>query len=129
MIIETNLADSFVSQIKSQGDAGTQWLQSLAELLDYCAVRWSLTVLPPFSNLTYHYVAPVVRADGSDAVLKIGPGPIIHQFGEILNIDKVRIRDWAIAQAVLSVIWEIDYSNTSWTPDLWCAEMLAGIKL
>ena len=44
----------------------------LPALLEACERRWALTVLPPFPNLSYNYVAPVVRADGTEAVLKIG---------------------------------------------------------
>lgn len=44
----------------------------LPALLDECTQRWSLTVRSPFPNLSIHYVAPVVRSDGTEAVLKIG---------------------------------------------------------
>lgn len=54
------------------GEAGEAWARSLPRLVDDYAARWSLTVLPPFAPLTYNYVAPVVRADGSEAVLKLG---------------------------------------------------------
>src|SRR5436309_3519426 len=54
------------------GERGREWLQRLPTLLTECADRWSLTVLPPFPNLTFNYVAPVLRADGSQAVLKVG---------------------------------------------------------
>lgn len=40
-----------------------------ALLADY-ARRWNLTLLPSFSNLSCHYVAPVICADGTPAVLK-----------------------------------------------------------
>ena len=53
-------------------EQGTLWLQHLPALLADCAERWSLTVLPPFPNLSFNYVTPVVLADGSDAVLKVG---------------------------------------------------------
>ena len=46
--------------------------QRLPTLLDHCAQRWSLTVLPPFPNLSFNYATPVVRRDGSEAVLKVG---------------------------------------------------------
>ncbi len=54
------------------GEAGEAWLRSLPRLVDEYAERWSLTVLPPFAPLTYNYVAPAVRADGGEAVLKLG---------------------------------------------------------
>lgn len=53
-------------------EAGIAWLQMLPELLDECAHRWNLTILPPFPNLSYNYVAPARRADGATAVLKVG---------------------------------------------------------
>ena len=58
------------------GDGGRAWLDRLPALLSTCAERWSLRILPPFSELSYNYVAPAVRADGSPAVLKAGvPNP------------------------------------------------------
>lgn len=57
------------------GAAGQTWLDSLPSLLAECEQRWSLEVQPPFS-LSYNYVAPAVRADGTRAVLKLGvPNP------------------------------------------------------
>ncbi len=51
----------------------------LRSLLDRCARRWSLTLLSPYANLSYSYVAPVVRADGTPAVLKVArPGMELH---------------------------------------------------
>ena len=54
------------------GEPGRQWLSALPSLLEDCARRWSLTLSPPFPNLMFNYVAPVVRADGTEAVLKVG---------------------------------------------------------
>ena len=48
------------------------WLARLPELLAEYERRWSLTLGPPFEPLPYHYVAPGVRADGTDVVLKLG---------------------------------------------------------
>jgi streptomycin 6-kinase len=54
------------------GEEGAEWLRDLPALLaEYCA-RWRLTLLPPFPVLTFNYVAPVTRADGASAVLKVG---------------------------------------------------------
>jgi len=53
----------------------------------------------------------------------------IHQFGDLLNLDKRRIRDWGIAQGVLSVIWGIGYEDRNWRPDLGCVEILRGIEV
>lgn len=54
------------------GAAGDEWLQRLPAILTQCAQRWSLTVMPHFSNLSYNYVAPARRADGTAAILKLG---------------------------------------------------------
>ncbi len=53
------------------GQRGADWLDNLPFLLDECATRWSLTLHPPFS-LSYNYVAPAVRTDGTLVVLKLG---------------------------------------------------------
>jgi streptomycin 6-kinase len=59
------------------GDEGRDWLARLPATLDACARRWSLTLGPPFEPLSYHYVAPAVRADGTEVVLKLGvPNPL-----------------------------------------------------
>jgi streptomycin 6-kinase len=47
------------------------WLESIPSLVESAAERWSLTVLPAFDGLSYNYVAPAVRADGTAAVLKV----------------------------------------------------------
>ena len=54
------------------GDVGRAWLAHLPSLLTECAARWSLTIAPPFTPLTYNFAAPAVRTDGTPVVLKIG---------------------------------------------------------
>lgn len=54
------------------GAAGAAWLERLPALVDECARRWSLAVMPPFLPLSINYVAPAVRADGTEVVLKLG---------------------------------------------------------
>lgn len=54
------------------GAAGGAWLERLPGLIADCERRWSLTVLPPFPDLSYNYVAPAIRADGANLVLKLG---------------------------------------------------------
>lgn len=58
--------------VELHGAAGVEWLNRLPSIIADCAERWSLTVMPPFEPLSYNYVAPVVRADGTDTVLKVG---------------------------------------------------------
>lgn len=55
-----------------RGDAGRDWIDRLPATIATYAERWSLTVHPAFANLSYNYVAPATRTDGSPAVLKIG---------------------------------------------------------
>jgi streptomycin 6-kinase len=53
------------------GDAGRMWIGDLPALLETCTRRWALTIGDPFA-LSYNYVAPVTREDGTEAVLKAG---------------------------------------------------------
>ncbi len=62
----------------------------MPSLLDACASRWSLTVLPPFPNLSFNYVAPVLLEDGTEAVLKIG---MPHHKELLTEIDALRLYD------------------------------------
>jgi streptomycin 6-kinase len=54
------------------GEAGRAWLEQLPAALAACARQWSLTLQPPFPQLSYNYVAPAVRADGARVVIKAG---------------------------------------------------------
>lgn len=53
------------------GEAGTQWLRRLPRVIADCERRWSIEALPPFPNLSYSYIAPARRADGTQVVLKV----------------------------------------------------------
>ena len=53
-------------------DEGRAWLDSVPALIAEHERRWSLRVLPAFPNLSYNYVAPAVRSDGTEVVLKLG---------------------------------------------------------
>lgn len=64
-----------------------QFLQSLPETMKRCADRWMLSILPPFQNLSFHYVAPCVLPDGTSAVLKIGPNEIASEVSALLAFD------------------------------------------
>ena len=67
------IPDNFVrTTLEVHGDAGATWLAALPNLIAACEQRWSLTVLPPFAPLSYNYVAPALRADGMEVVLKLG---------------------------------------------------------
>lgn len=52
---------------------GKAWLATLPDLVSEVATRWSLTLGEPFgAEASCSWVAPCTRADGSDAVLKLG---------------------------------------------------------
>jgi streptomycin 6-kinase len=63
-VFTRNVADNW-------GDAGRRWLAGLPALIDEVARDWELTVGAPY-ELSFNWVAPVRRADGSPAVLKLG---------------------------------------------------------
>ncbi len=69
----TDLPPDFVrTQQALYGERGTAWLENLPRVLAICEQRWSLTVQAPVANLSYHFVAPAVRSDGSSIMLKLG---------------------------------------------------------
>ena len=57
--------------VEMHGENGRFWLTNLPHLLKKLTERWLLTLHSPFT-LSYNYVTPVTRADGTTAVLKIG---------------------------------------------------------
>lgn len=57
--------------IRMNGEPGRVWIESLPAVLDEYAQRWSLKLGVPF-ELSYNYVVPAWRADGTEAVLKLG---------------------------------------------------------
>ena len=75
------------TQVELYGTAGAEWLKRLPILVAECEQRWSLTVGAPFDPLSYNYVAPAVRAEGTDVVLKVGfPNPEL-----LAEMDALRI--------------------------------------
>ena len=54
------------------GEEGMIWLSRLPDLLLACEQEWSLRVGAPLENLSYNYIAPAVRADSSEVILKLG---------------------------------------------------------
>ena len=77
---------------------GTAWLQQVPDLIDEYAARWSLTVGPPFDNLSYNYVAPAVRVDGTACVLKLG----VPRDELVTEIEALRLYDGRGAAALLA---------------------------
>lgn len=66
--------------VRGWGEAGRRWLDELPRLLIEIADAWRLSVDPPYP-LSFNYVCPAVRADGTPAVLKLGvPGsPLLER--------------------------------------------------
>ncbi|MEO7002266.1 MAG: aminoglycoside phosphotransferase family protein [Ktedonobacterales bacterium] len=61
------------AMIEVGGEEGRAWLDQLSDLLTELAGQWALSLGPPVAHLTYNYVAPVTRADGAAAILKVAP--------------------------------------------------------
>lgn len=61
----------FKQHALSYGEEGKTWFENIPSIITTYEERWSLRVLPPY-DLTYNYITPVKRSDGSRAVLKIG---------------------------------------------------------
>lgn len=68
VFIPTHFAHNMI-EIHGQEKANA-WLGNLPAILEYCAERWQITIFPPFKNISYHYVAPALRADGTPVVVK-----------------------------------------------------------
>ena len=58
--------------IDIHGAVGAAWLDKLPSLIEQCERRWRLHAMPPFSSQSHSYVAPAVRRDGTEVVLKLG---------------------------------------------------------
>ena len=56
-------------RIAMSGEEAVAWLDRLPGVLAECERRWEITIGPPF-DLSFNYVAPAVRADGTQVVLK-----------------------------------------------------------
>ncbi|MGA4719910.1 aminoglycoside phosphotransferase family protein [Fictibacillus nanhaiensis] len=64
------LPDTFVEKMKGvHGEKASEWISQFDELVADCEKRYGLHFQQPF-NLTYNFVAPAVRNDGREVVLK-----------------------------------------------------------
>jgi streptomycin 6-kinase len=73
------------------GERGREWLARLPAIIAGLEAHWSLTVGPPFDELSYNYVAPAVGAHGASLVLKLGvPNPELLTEMEALRLFKGR---------------------------------------
>ncbi len=58
--------------VKLAGEEGRAWLEQLPGILAACEERWGVKIGPPVENLSFNYVAPALRADGTEAMVKVG---------------------------------------------------------
>lgn len=52
---------------------GTAWRTDIAAVAETCRQKWSLTLGPAYDRLSWNMVLHATRAEGTPAVLKIGP--------------------------------------------------------
>jgi streptomycin 6-kinase len=74
MVDETiyNIPEDFARRmIELREDEGAAWLEQLPALIAEYERRWSIKARPPYA-LSYNYVAPAIRHDGTPVVLKVG---------------------------------------------------------
>src|SRR5690349_1652912 len=72
-IYRLNLPENFVRIVSlNWKQEGVAWLDALPNLVREYEQRWSIQLQPPYQNLSYNFVAPSIRADGTTAVLKLG---------------------------------------------------------
>lgn len=59
---------------------GQKWLTDFPQLIRYCEQRWHITIHSHFP-LSYHFVAPARKADGSELVVKlfVEPSELLHE--------------------------------------------------
>ncbi len=82
------LPRDFVSRMTDlHGPSAWEWLHGLPSRIQSLQERWQIQVLEPFQPLAYNYVAPALRSDGTEAILKLGvPGTAIDQEAECLQV-------------------------------------------
>jgi streptomycin 6-kinase len=51
----------------------------------------------------------------------------VDQLAEQLGLERVRLRGWGLAQAVLSAWWRIEDEGYGWEPTIACTEALASL--
>ena len=69
------------------GADGAKWLEDLPKIIGEIKANWSLRVGKPFTNLSFHFVAPCVLKNGGEAVLKIAfPERDTPIFGEAATL-------------------------------------------
>jgi streptomycin 6-kinase len=70
------------------GDDGRDWLERLPRIIEEYGERWDLRIEAPLA-LSYNYVAPATRADGTQAVFKCGVerGPVVCEIAALRHWD------------------------------------------
>ncbi len=56
--------------LELHGDKGRVWLKRLPTILAACEQRWHITLGTPFPNISFHFVIPAMRNDGTPVVVK-----------------------------------------------------------
>lgn len=69
MIIPDQLQKNIINLY---GDQGKEWLLNLPMLLLHCESQLNIKLEPCYPDLSFHYVAPALLANGKKAVLKCG---------------------------------------------------------
>ncbi|KZE69257.1 hypothetical protein AWM68_03035 [Fictibacillus phosphorivorans] len=65
------LPETFIKTIKGiHGDKASAWLENFEQLITDCEKRYHLKIQTPFA-LSYNFVAPAIRNDGKEVVVKI----------------------------------------------------------
>lgn len=72
--------------IDLHGEKGREWLDDLPVLITSIEEQWCIRVHKPIHTLTYNYVAPATRENGTEAILKLGvPGAHVEREAECLR--------------------------------------------
>ena len=81
-----NLPRPVVERIlRTWNESGNGWVDRFEERLHHVCLRWQLTNLQPFPNLSYHFVARA-KQFGNPVVLKLGvPNPEFNQAAQALR--------------------------------------------
>ena len=53
-----------------------EWIEQLPDIVTACAKHWDLRIEAPltedYAEMSYSYIAPATRSDGTEVILKIG---------------------------------------------------------
>ena len=66
------IPEHFIQHVlRMNGEEGQAQLERLPAILTRCEQRWGLTLSPPFAHLSFNYVAPATRLDGTQVIVKV----------------------------------------------------------